>query len=319
MELDPRRLLVLHTVAQCGGIAAAARRLAVTPSAVSQALARLEREAGRPLLDRSGGRPVLTAAGRLLAGRGARIADELTAAARELAEADGRVAGTVTIGAAPSVLTALAVRALAFLAAEHPQLTALLHEVGHRAGLRALAGGQVDLVVVTADRQEAPSAPAGTTAQVLMEDEYRLVVPAGWDPVPATAAELAGRPWIGAPPDSARAVAARRFRAAHGLEPAGEHLAVTPGAVRAMLAARLGAVVLPASSAAQLTGPTVTAIEVAGVFQTRVYHRTAPSGPPPVVEAALRALRRAVLAVAEELAARGVLERDPVVRPRLGE
>jgi DNA-binding transcriptional LysR family regulator len=46
--LDPRRLRILHATAEAGGIAAAARALRLTPSAVSQQLARLEQEAGLP-------------------------------------------------------------------------------------------------------------------------------------------------------------------------------------------------------------------------------------------------------------------------------
>ena len=44
--LDPRRLLILDAVAREGSMTAAAAALAYTPSAVSQAVAALEREAG---------------------------------------------------------------------------------------------------------------------------------------------------------------------------------------------------------------------------------------------------------------------------------
>src|SRR5919197_2074587 len=54
--LDVRRMRVLREVAARGTIAAAARALSFTPSAVSQQLAALEREAAVPLLDRHGGR-----------------------------------------------------------------------------------------------------------------------------------------------------------------------------------------------------------------------------------------------------------------------
>jgi len=71
MQIDPRRLAVLGAVANAGGILAAATVLRVTPSAISQHVARLEAETGVTLLDRSrlGGRRAagLTPAGQLLA------------------------------------------------------------------------------------------------------------------------------------------------------------------------------------------------------------------------------------------------------------
>ena len=61
--LDPRRLRFLLAVARYGGVLAAADELAVTASAVSQQLAKLEQEAGRTLLQRTQTGSVLTPAG----------------------------------------------------------------------------------------------------------------------------------------------------------------------------------------------------------------------------------------------------------------
>src|ERR687891_239634 len=73
--LDPRRLFVLREFAAQGTIAGAAEALAFTPSAVSQQLAQLQREAGVELLRKVGRRLELTDAGRTLVAR----ADELLA------------------------------------------------------------------------------------------------------------------------------------------------------------------------------------------------------------------------------------------------
>jgi DNA-binding transcriptional LysR family regulator len=51
--LDIRRLRMLHEFAARGSIARTAEALGYTPSAVSQQLAVLEKEAGTPLLDRT--------------------------------------------------------------------------------------------------------------------------------------------------------------------------------------------------------------------------------------------------------------------------
>ena len=84
--IDPRRLRVLQAVATGGSVAAAAQALHLTPPAVSQQLRALERETGSGLIDRSGRQVTLTAAGRLLAGHGERIAAQLRQAERDLAE-----------------------------------------------------------------------------------------------------------------------------------------------------------------------------------------------------------------------------------------
>ncbi len=71
--LDQHRLRLLTDFAARGSIAGTAAFLGCTPSAVSQQLAVLEREAGIALLDRSARRAELTDAGRRLAGHAERI------------------------------------------------------------------------------------------------------------------------------------------------------------------------------------------------------------------------------------------------------
>src|SRR5215218_1632480 len=63
MDLDPRRLRFLLAVARYGGVLAAADELAVTASAVSQQVAKLERETGHTLLRRTSSGSLLTSAG----------------------------------------------------------------------------------------------------------------------------------------------------------------------------------------------------------------------------------------------------------------
>ena len=103
--IDPRRLRVLQAVAAHGSVAAAADALHLTPPAVSQQLLALERETGASLIDRSGRQVTLTAAGRLLAGHGERIAAQLREAERDLAELTGQAAGPVRIAAFQSVMS----------------------------------------------------------------------------------------------------------------------------------------------------------------------------------------------------------------------
>src|SRR5260221_3268018 len=97
--LDTPRLWMLREFAERGTIAATAAALGYTPSAVSQQLAALEREAGVPLLDRTARAAELTDAGRRLAGHAEQILAPIQEAEADLAAA--QPARLVTIAAFP--------------------------------------------------------------------------------------------------------------------------------------------------------------------------------------------------------------------------
>jgi DNA-binding transcriptional LysR family regulator len=97
--IDPRRLGVLQAVAVHGIVAGAAGALHLSPPVVSQQLLALERETGASLIDRSGRQVRLTAAGRLLAAHGGRVAAQLRQAERDLAELTGQASGPVRVAA----------------------------------------------------------------------------------------------------------------------------------------------------------------------------------------------------------------------------
>ncbi|MBY8886812.1 LysR family transcriptional regulator [Streptomyces sp. PTM05] len=315
MELEPRRLVVLCAVARAGGIAAAARLLDLTPSAVSQAVRKLEDAAGVPLLDRSGGRAELTVVGARLAERGARIADEVAAAERDLTGTGDGPRGPVAVGATAAVLSSLAARAVAQASVRHPGLRPALKEVSGAEGLREVRRGTLDLAVLTCDGEHRPEPPDGCGLSVLFRDQYRLGVPAAWpQPAPDDPASLGDLPWITAPEDSARGRARARLAARHGWGPPPvAHEAATWSAVSAMTAAGLGAVVLPTAVASRTPGLRILPAEVPGRYEAVVVHRTTPSGPPPPVLAVMGTLAATVAGVAEELFDAGLLEVEPTV------
>src|SRR3954447_19031349 len=100
--LDVGRLRLLREVELRGSIAAAAREVGLTPSAVSQQLAALEREAQTPLLDRSPRGVVLTGAGQALAGRAGQVLDVLAAARADLDRLAGAIGGPVAVASVAS-------------------------------------------------------------------------------------------------------------------------------------------------------------------------------------------------------------------------
>ena len=98
MELDPARLAALAAVAEEGTFEAAARRLHVTPSAVSQRVKALEEQAGQVLVLRS--RPCRpTGAGRRLVRLAGQIATLQAEAAREVGAGSGVLRVPVAVNA----------------------------------------------------------------------------------------------------------------------------------------------------------------------------------------------------------------------------
>ncbi|MGY0235413.1 LysR family transcriptional regulator [Longispora urticae] len=249
MQIDPRRLAVLRAVAEAGGVLAAAATLHLTPSAVSQHIARLESETGVTLLDRSrlGGRRSagLTPAGRMLAGHAARLADVLAAAEHDLAAYTGKVTGPVSIGAFPTAIRHLVAPAARDLATTAPAVTVRIRQVELEPGRAALRTGEMDLLVVESDAADPPLDLAGLHTVKLLDDPYRVVVPQSWGEV-GDLDVLRGRPWVDGPPGSALRRVLDRLSARHGLVLDRRHECMEFPAALALVAAGLAAAVVPA-------------------------------------------------------------------------
>lgn len=144
--VDVHRLRLLRELSARGTIAATAQACSLTPSAVSQQLAQLQREAGVALLLRDGRRLALTEAGRALVARAERILAEVERAEAELAALSTSASGTVRIGAFPTGASTLVPSAVAAGRSAHPELTALVQQRKTRDGLLALKSGHVALV-----------------------------------------------------------------------------------------------------------------------------------------------------------------------------
>jgi DNA-binding transcriptional LysR family regulator len=199
--LDTHRLRLLKEFAERGTIVAAAAALGYTPSAVSQQLAALEREAGIPLLDRTARKAELTDAGRRLAAHAERIL-----ALVEEAEAD--LAGREPSG--PVAITAFATAAIAFAPAlarsvrAHTGLTLVLRQAGSAEGLRQVRTGEADIALIDDWSGQLLGTERGTLRlRHLIDDPLVLAVPRGHpsaDPArPVDLRELLGEPWMAAP------------------------------------------------------------------------------------------------------------------------
>lgn len=146
--LDPRKLHLLRELARRGTITAVAEAVTFTPSAVSQQLSALEREAGVPLLERTGRTVALTPAGLLLVEHAQAVLEQLERASAALAAARGGPSGPLRIGAFPTATRVLLPPALAGLAAAHPGLEPMVAEIDPADVSAALRAGELDVALV---------------------------------------------------------------------------------------------------------------------------------------------------------------------------
>ena len=298
MDIDPRRLLILRVVALRGGVSDAAKLLHLTASAVSQQLTQLERETGIALFDRSQRRIGLTAAGQLLAARAGRIEQELSEASRQLQDLSGRVSGPVVIASFSSVIRQILVPTIGILSRTHPELQPRVFELEGQPALRELRTGGVDLVI--AERSDGSAEPrhSGLTGRHLADDGYQVVVPSNWTPVPQAMKDLSTRPWISGPPESASGQALERLAARHRFHPDLRHFCLEYPSTLSLVAAGLGAAVVPtlALGGEYAEGVTITAIPTALFRRIMVLFRTSERGPSPLELALIAALGDAVKA-----------------------
>jgi DNA-binding transcriptional LysR family regulator len=176
--LDLRRLRLLHELHERGTIAAVADALQFTPSAVSQQLAVLEREAGVPLLERAGRGVRLTDSALALVEHAGALLERAALAEADLAAAAGTVTGRGRIAAFQSVALNLALPAMQALAREAPRLRCELIEAEPEHSLPALALGDVDLVLGDEWRHQPRRLPEGLQRHDLLVDRVLLVLPA---------------------------------------------------------------------------------------------------------------------------------------------
>ncbi|PRY32877.1 LysR substrate-binding domain-containing protein [Pseudosporangium ferrugineum] len=241
--LDVRRLRLLCDLDLLGTIAAVARVNAYTPSAVSQQLSALEREAGVPLLERTGRRVTFTAANRVLVTHAATVLAALEQATAALASASDRLSGPLRIGAFPTAVRTLLPRALVSLGREHPALELRVTELDPVAVPRALRERQLDVGLVQ-DYDVAPAAPdADVDTTPLLEETVYLAVPARSGTTGLPAADDSA--WITATPGTLCHTATIQVCRAAGFTPRTRHTADDFATVLALVAAGQGVSLVP--------------------------------------------------------------------------
>ena len=286
--LDLKRLRLLSELSRRGTIADVARVVGYTPSAISQSLAQLEREAGATLLERDGRRVRLTPAAHGLVARTERVLAELDAAEAELAAEHETVRGEVVIGAFPSAAAGLVVPAIVELSARHPALSCTVREHEPEDGIPLLRSGELDMLVSERYEEVEPAPAGGLESTLLLTEPLLLVLPqAGEASEPVALETLADAPWIAGLAGTQFAAALEQACRSAGFTPRVVHRADDALLIQALVASGLGIALLPALAC--LSANAVRLAEVA-----------APSPPRRHVSALVRggATRRPALAAA---------------------
>ncbi|MEV6751984.1 LysR family transcriptional regulator [Streptomyces sp. NPDC051214] len=246
--LDLARLRALHAVSVHGTVGAAATALGYTPSAVSQQIAKLERETRTTLLERQGRGVALTEEARHLASTAQELMAIVERAETELEERRGLPAGRLTVAAFASAARGLLPGVLADLARRHPALDARMSEIDPHLSIDLVAKGAVDMAVVH-DWDIAPlPTPPGVEQAVIGDDFCDLVVPAAHPlagQVSVRREDLKGERWITQPPGLVcHEWLVRTLREA-GCEPDIAHTAEENPTLVALVAAGLGIALIP--------------------------------------------------------------------------
>lgn len=182
------RLQLLREISRRGSIKAAAEAMSITPSAVSQQLAILEREAGVPLLEKSGRRVRLTDAAALLVRHADTITGAIAAAEADLASMQQFVTGTLRVSAFPTAARAVLPPVMTALSRQHPALRVTLRDLEAAESLTALQMDEIDLAIVDEYDEPARVSDGGLEFCEFMRDPLYLALPPEGSSAPGVAA-----------------------------------------------------------------------------------------------------------------------------------
>ena len=295
MEIDPRRLRVLLAVARTGGVLAAADELGITASAVSQQLNKLEDETGHAMVVRTPKGSVLTPAGLAVAEAGEEIERALSVA-RARIEGGAKIAGVVRVGGFTSFVRTVVIPRLPEWRSQYPQLQIRIVEDDFPALMRLLRQRQLDAVVVELDSTTAEqrSLSAGMTEEPLLDEPWKLVVPAG-ALLTTENIDLARLPlpWLGVDPIAANSAVLGRLRQSTGAQMETVHQYQETLTALALVAAGEGIAIVPTLALSGVAHDGVDVLDVPGLGTRRIVlrrfdRRRSPSTPVDTVARLLR-------------------------------
>ena len=147
MNLNLRHLRALHAVAAEGSFSAAAEKLGVVPSALSELIRQLETTIGAPLFDRRTRPPSITPLGENFLLDTEPLLDGMDRAVSRLRQSAGLEDGTLLLGASPSAISEILVPILQDFLHIRPGLRCTLHDDIAETLARMVSDGRLDLAI----------------------------------------------------------------------------------------------------------------------------------------------------------------------------
>lgn len=298
MNLEQLRGFV--EVASLGNFTRAAERLHLAQPSLSRQIATLEQDLGAALFHRARGGSSLTVAGESLLPLARRMLADAESVRRELAEISGLQRGRVRLGATPTLCISLVAEVFNAFHTAHSAIDLHLSEHGSRRLLEELAGGELDLAVITTS----DSAPADRFIVTPLLVEELVVVSAseapgvtGRDTI--TLAEVAPLPQIVFSSSyDLRATTDGAFRAA-GLLPNAVIQGAEMDAVLRFVERGLGVAIVPAM--VLINRPGLRAVRLSEPTLTRTISVARPADIAPTT--AVQVMQRTIVGTARTLAA----------------
>lgn len=248
-----RQLEYVQAVARHLHFTRAAEQLRIAQPALSQQIAKLERQLGVTLFERNRHRVALTPAGAVLADHADRVLADLVAVDEQMRSWSTGTRGLVRLGTARGLVGRLA-RVLAAFADRYPDVHLELRELDTAAMVAELVAGHLDVATLAA-----PTADPRVTARPLGGEPLVLIV-APDDPLadrdPVLVRDLDGRPFVLFGPGSAIRDLILATFAAVDAAPQARYLSREYATARTLVSAGLAAAVVPRSVAAE-EGPPV--------------------------------------------------------------
>jgi DNA-binding transcriptional LysR family regulator len=282
-------LQAIASLASEGSMTAAARALGYTPSAISQQIAKLERDVRQVLVEQNGRVATLSPAGRVVAEAARRILNEIEQMQVQLENERKTVAGTLTLAAFATATRGVVPPALRRLRSDWPRLKCHLVEADSHHAMALVEGGSADIAIVH-DWLEMPLVlSAGLNARHLGNDISDVLVPVTHhlaDRGSVVMSELCSEVWLYEPGSVAHDLLIQSFTSTrlfgHGVAEYASQIAMVGAGLGVALVPRMGRGVVPDTVR-------VLAVEPAPTRQVYAVWRSA-TGTRPALQAAVLAL-----------------------------
>lgn len=241
MEFGFSRLRILRELAMRGSMSAVAESLGYSPSAVSQQLAVLEREAGTALIEHVGRGVRLTPVGQVLAGHAESVLNAHTEAAAAVEDARKSLAEILRVGVFSTIAAGLMPPIIADLTRRFPELVVETREADPEIALLDVRLGHLDLAFLVDYPDASEAWPAGLSLVGIASEALKVAAPPSVLPGSRVRLiDLAELPWIVSGPETYYGRAVRAACARAGFDPIVRHQVNEQATALAMVGAGLG-------------------------------------------------------------------------------